>query len=327
MNIKELNSDYEKQINKLAGNNLLQSFAWGEFQVSAGQNIFRLGVEDEGELVAAILIIKIGLPLGRSYYYIPRGPMNFSKDIWQLFLQELKKRGRKDKTIFVRFEPFIESKKLPDCFESDNQIVRKSKRHTQPPVTWITDLKLSEEDLLSGMHSKTRYNIRLAEKKGVTIEKTIEEKNITDFYRLLEKTTKRGEFAGHPRSYYSKELTELAKTKNAVLYLAEYENKYIAGILVSFFGDTVTYLHGASDYEHRNIMAPFLLQWQALKEAKASGFTTYDWHGITLEENHAWAGITRFKQGFPGRAYEFTGTYDLILQPLWYQAYRNLQKN
>jgi lipid II:glycine glycyltransferase (peptidoglycan interpeptide bridge formation enzyme) len=106
------------------------------------------------------------------------------------------------------------------------------------------------------------------------------------------------------------------------LYLVYYKNQVIAGNIVSFFGDTVTYVHGASSYEHRRVMAPYLLQWQVIKKAKEKGYRHYDFYGIDEEK---WPGITRFKKGFGGEGIKYPGTYDLILNKKWYYVYKTLR--
>ena len=326
MNWIELTGENKEQINELAGDNLLQSWIWGEFQLKAKQKIFRYGLKEGNNLTESLLLIKYDLPLGWSYLYIPRGPGLREQKNWPEIYKNLIKLADKEKAVFIRIEPYLNGEDLPEIFKKSGKIVKKAKRAIQPAVTWLTDLTQSDDDLLISMHHKTRYNIRLAKKKGVEVKISTEEKYISDFYKLMEATSGRNQFAPHPRSYYTKELEVLGQTKNAALFLALYQEKVIAANLVTFFGKRATYLHGASDYEHRKLMAPYLLQWQAILEAKSRGCVRYDWHGITLDKNHPWAGITRFKQGFGGEVNKFPGTFDIILQPIIYKAYRAIQK-
>jgi peptidoglycan pentaglycine glycine transferase (the first glycine) len=169
------------------------------------------------------------------------------------------------------------------------------------------------------MHQKTRYNIRLAEKKGVKIYEAGPEK-FDDFWQLMTVTCERDKYRLHSRNYYAQMLAEKKLIK---LYLAEFKNKPIAAVLASFSGDTVTYMHGASANDERNVMAPFLLQWEIIKSAKLAGYKYYDFYGI---DEKKWPGVTRFKKGFGGEEINYTGTFDLVFNSTWYNIYKILRK-
>lgn len=178
------------------------------------------------------------------------------------------------------------------------------------------------------MKQKTRYNIKLAEKKGVKIFVSREEKYITDFCRLVEITAKRDKITSHPEGYYRK-MFETIPGDILKLYIAEYEGKIIAANLVLFFGKTATYMHGASDNDHRSVMAPYLLQWRQILDAKKTGCERYDFGGVkTGAADSSWSGITKFKTGFAPSAEttKFPGSYDIILRLGKYNSYRTLQK-
>jgi lipid II:glycine glycyltransferase (peptidoglycan interpeptide bridge formation enzyme) len=146
------------------------------------------------------------------------------------------------------------------------------------------------------------------------------------FWRLMRATTKRDKIRSHPKDYYLKQLSffrggsDFVETK---LFLAEYQNRIVAANIIVFFGKTATYLHGASDYEYRHLMAPYLLQWEQIKEAKRHGYEIYDFWGIDEER---WPGVTRFKLGFGGREIEYVGAWDYVFQPMWYRAYKMAKK-
>jgi len=203
----------------------------------------------------------------------------------------------------------------------------------QPREILVMDISKSEEDLLAQMKQKTRYNIKLAEKKGVKIsviseQGTVNNKYLGEFLRLVEITAKRDKITSHPESYYRK-MFEIIPGDILKLYVAEYEGKIIAANLVLFFGRTATYMHGASDNEHRNLMAPYLLQWQQIVDAKKTGCGRYDFGGLkTGTDDNSWQGITKFKQGFAPetKTTKFPGCYDIILKPAKYNLYRALQK-
>ena len=333
----------------------LQSWEWGEFQKKFGRKIWRLGALENENLTAVTLIIKHNLPFGKSYLYCPRGPIVSIKylvsGIWyEKFLKEIVHLAKKEKSIFFRFEPINnKSQILNTKYKIQNTAP------IQPLHTLTLDLTKSDEELLSSMHPKTRYNIRLAERHGITVHRTrfTDPEMLKDdfeiFWPLLQKTAGRDGFNLHPKNYYWQMLNILipqpcddVPRPNVALYLAKYQNKILGANLMMFFGDTVTYLHGASSDEHRNVMAPHLLHWQIIREAKRLGYEYYDFWGI---DEQRWPGITRFKKGFAneaspdrspdasigtsvgsGHIIEFPGTFDLPIQKNWYKIYRLAKK-
>jgi peptidoglycan pentaglycine glycine transferase (the first glycine) len=294
----------------------LQSTEWGDFQQSEGRKVFNLFAEN-----TSALIIENNLYKNLSYLYCPRGPIG---KINEKFLDEIIGLAKKQKSIFFRFEP--QNEEQLSLFKK-NFLVKKT-LPIQPKTTLISDIIQNEDEILSKMHAKTRYNIRLAEKKDVVIEKfSGSDKNIAldNFIALLSQTSSRDNFGLHPASYYKKLLANIPFVK---LYMAKYQDQYIAGILLTFFGDTCTYLHGASSNEHRNVMSPYLLQWTAIKDAKLANLKYYDFWGIAPNDDpkHPWAGITRFKKGFGGEVINYPGTYDLVLNKFWYSLYALIRK-
>jgi len=190
----------------------------------------------------------------------------------------------------------------------------------------LLHLGAGEEEILSQMHQKTRYNINLAQKKGVEI--AIDNCAVKDFLQLLKKTEKRQQISMFSEKYF----TNILQIPFVKLYTAKYQGHIIAANIMVFFGGVATYLFGASDYEYRAMMAPYLLQWQAIKDAKAQNCRQYDFWGAapgnaTGRETN-WAGFTRFKMGFsPGaQLTEYLGTYEKAYSPIALGIYRFLQK-
>jgi peptidoglycan pentaglycine glycine transferase (the first glycine) len=306
---------------------LLQSWAWGEFQEKVGVKVLRLGVEDGGKLVAVASLIKRSSPLGMNYFYCPRGPIvNYklsiiNEKLFDFLLSEIKKIANKEKVIFLRIEPI-------DKINNSSFIINNS-LDVQVSKTIMLDLTKSEEELLAAMHQKTRYNIRLAEKKGVAIKESplsrgvAEGRGVSDdefekFWSLMSATVNRDGFRLHEKEYYKKMLS----TENIKLFFADYQNKIICAGIFSFFGDTAVYLHGASANENRELMAPHLLQWELIKKAKASGCKYYDFFGI---DEKKWPGVTRFKRGFSGEEMNYPGTFDVIFEKTKYKVYKFLR--
>ncbi|MBU0731410.1 peptidoglycan bridge formation glycyltransferase FemA/FemB family protein [Patescibacteria group bacterium] len=296
-----------------SGGSFLQSWAWGNFQHDYGRDVKRIAVEQDGEIIAGAQIISYQLPAKRTYFFSPRGPVVFH----DLILEKIREMAPKDNCLFWKLEPMEE-----DVAEKLN--LRKV-QDVHPKKTLILDITPEEDELLKNMKPKTRYNIRLAKKKGVKIRVSSEVEALDKFYDLLNATADRQQIRVFPRSYYQLMVHILEEQSLAKVYLAEYEGEVIAANLMLAFGHTMTYLHGGTSQDHRNVMAPQLLQWQAILDAKEAGLKRYDFFGIS-DEKPSWAGITRFKRGFGGEEVIYPGTFELPLNNMWYEAYRVVKK-
>jgi lipid II:glycine glycyltransferase (peptidoglycan interpeptide bridge formation enzyme) len=201
----------------------------------------------------------------------------------------------------------------------------------QPPDTVLLDLDKSEEELLGAMKPKWRYNIRLAEKKGVVIEEAGLE-DLGEFYRLYRATALRDRIALHPQRYYER-LFALASgyprapsrpAPDIRLWIARHEGEALAAIVTLFRGEEAVYLYGASSDSKRNLMPAYALQWAAIRAAKAALCREYDFFGIppSDDQNHPMAGLYRFKTGFGGRIVHRAGSWDYPLHPVAYRAFR-----
>ena len=314
----------------------LQSEEWRKFQKSVGRKAHSIS----GDNFYASIIEHI-LPIVGGYFYIPRGPVvtEHGTQNMEQGLKELIKLAKKENAGWIRIEP--SNSRILDLIGS-NWRVAKAPHDMQPKELFIIDIANPEEELLAEMKAKTRYNIRLAEKRGVIVREISNKKYIEEFLRLIKVTAERDKITPHPESYYEK-MTETIPSDILKLYVAEYQGKIIAANLVVFYGNVCTYLHGASDNEYRNVMAPYLLQWQQIKDAKAVGCKKYDFGGVSTNylptgqagesKMHAritndWSGITRFKLGFslktmPAR---FPGCYDIIISRRRYWIYRLIQR-
>ncbi|MFH1900161.1 MAG: peptidoglycan bridge formation glycyltransferase FemA/FemB family protein [Patescibacteria group bacterium] len=315
----------------------LQSWDWGEFnQKILNSQIKRIALIDENELKMLGLVIEKKLPLNQSYWYCPRGLvwnknyMDKEAQGYGLIMKKINKDlGGK---IFLRNLPPVQKKEhligfLKRLKFKEPKILINSE---EPEETILLDLDKAEEELLKNMHPKTRYNIKLAEKKGIRIRKMIletKDNDISIFYGLSAQTAKRNKINIYGKKYYTDLINFFTKKECAAqikLYIAEYQNKPLSSIMVVYFGSTATYLHGASSNEHRDLMPNYLIQWQAILDAKKSGIKIYDFWGIS-QENQQWAGITKFKKGFGGEVFTFLGTWDYILNKKWYTIFRLLR--
>ncbi len=287
----------------------LQSWQWGRFQERYGHTVIRLQKDQ-----LAIQLIVHTLPAGRTYLFSPYGPVghaNFMSGLLDLITAE----ATKHKAVFWRYENLHEA-------------IGGNKAHDiHPHYTWVTPL-VDSETMLANMKSKWRYNIRLAERKGVTVRVSSDVKDVRIVHELLSNTAQRQGISIHLQMYYQLMLDELGPDGMAKLYLAEHDGNVVAANLMIGFGSTMTYVHGGSNHEYRSLMAPHALQWKAMMDAYEAGYTQYDFFGIAPPDqlDHPWAGITRFKQGFGGELREYSGTYEVPLNKMWYNAYSLAKK-
>lgn len=326
MEVQEINDKgkWDGFLGGLTKSQFLQSWAWGEFKRGLGAKIWRLGIIKNEDLVGVCLLSRTPLPLHNNYLYAPRGPVfSFrlnSEEIsegFKLLTDKIKEIARQENSIFLKIEPAIEK---PFSLNL-SKIGCHPAKSIQPPDTVILDLTKTEEQLLAEMHPKTRYNIRLAERKGVKIIFSQNKKDIGVFYKLCCEVNEREKINSFSRSYYEKMLDVFGSKLKIIK--AEFEGKTLAINLNLDFGDMETYNHGASCSEVRNVMAPHLLQWEAICKAKKEGYKYYDFRGIapTDDPNHKWAGITRFKKSFGGQVIHYLGAYDFVFKSLLHQLY------
>lgn len=302
-----------------------QTKTWAKFrEATKGEKKIEINAEKKYYAI----IQKIPLPMGKSWLYCNRGPVfeELSENAFDEFLSKTKELARKENSVFLRIEPPYEKNKAEKYSKLCKKLGFKD-AHTshQPEVTLIIDLTKSENEILAQMKQKGRYNIRLADKKGVKIK---ESKDADSFYKILKETTTRDKFTPHGKDFYKKMIEILGEKDFAKMYLAEYEGETIAGIIVTFYQDTATYYYGASSNKHRNVMAPYLLQWHAIKEAKSRNMKKYDFLGISPPDakNHPWQGVTEFKMKFGGEIVEYVKAKEFIYKPFWYWVIRIAKK-
>lgn len=297
-------------------NNLFQGKDWLSFQESYGRKMISFEKNDA---------FGVSLPLyfGKRFVWLQKAPSNLKN------LEELKRLGKD--VVFVRIEPGIVDSKAVK--KTGLKAVAKGALlagQKSPKATQVLDISKAEEEILAGMKPKTRYNIRLAEKKGVTVRISDRPEDVEIFYELLLKTSGRnkGEYMPHPKEYYRKMMESLAPSGSLKIVFAEYKGEPIAGIMISVSGEVATYLHGGFSDVHREVMAPYLCHWEAIKQVKAQGARFYDFWGVAESDDPAdpWAGITRFKKGFGGETVVFAGAFDLVLNPFWYNVFSVMAK-
>jgi len=326
----------------------LQSFEWGEFQKKLGKKVWRIALLRKGIKVMLAQIILEKLFLGKTFFYIPFGPV-FSQDIFlkgkrkalEILASELKKMTKKERAFFLKIEPKT-TLPLLDIF------VPQTKR-IQPQQTLILKLSVPLEVIFENLHHKTRYNIKLAQKKGIEVKEVNfqdldsnqKEKYFKIFWRLLKKSSQRKKFFLHPKEYYKTLLFDFGKPSKKegtinyfqpLVFFAIYQKKFIATNLVLVFGKEMICLQGGSDYKFRNLMAPHLLQWMQIERAKNLGISFYDLWGI---DDQKLPGLSRFKRGFVslkilkekiGKEIQYPEGKEIVFQKLWYIFYKIARK-
>lgn len=313
--------------------NFLQSEYWGKLKSRTGWKPLYLQLCYRGEKVPLLVLVRT-FKGTLSLAYVPHGPqMHVEQEDREYFINKLSHdliEFLPLGTFFIRYDLLwaeIGADNFPDSMKFSG--IYKAPMDIQPPDTVIIDLIRAEDEILDSMHKKTRYNIRLAVKKGVVISRG-SENDLDDWYNLYKTTAERDKIALHGLEYYKKVFAVARETKGApevCLLLANHENDLLAGIVVVLDGKKATYLYGASSNVKRNLMPAYALQWEAMKMAKQFGCETYDMFGIppVNDPDHPMYGLYRFKTGFGGEVHHRLGAWDYKYSGLVYPLYRILE--
>lgn len=321
---------YDSFVRRHPKGHFLQTWEWGQVKKSMGWEPLPLILEENGEIRASLLILKRKLPvpgLKKCIFYSPRGPVVDieSEELCRVLFDGVSKVAAAHGAIFLKIDPDVKKSHagfgqiLRNCGLVQND-VGMDFEGVQPSFVFRLDITPSEIKLLENMHSKTRYNIRLAGKKGVTIREAESKKDLEDFYAILVETAKRDNFLIRGFEYFETIWDQMAENDMAKVFLAEHEGNAVSGTLALILGDKAWYLYGASSNEHRNIMPNYLIQWEMIRWAKSKGCTLYDFRGVSgdLDESNPLYGLYRFKKGFNGDLVEFTGEWDKVYSRFFY---------
>ncbi|MCB8981866.1 MAG: peptidoglycan bridge formation glycyltransferase FemA/FemB family protein [Ardenticatenaceae bacterium] len=317
---------------------ILQTTNWARLKNRFGWTSHRVWMRQEGKLVAGAQVLYRSAAAGMvKMAYIPHGPLvNWDDDeqVAVLFNQ-IDQSVYERRASILKIEPLLwQSETMTPKWHAICQ------RHNllpdtdtiQPPNTVMVDLRPSPDDILAQMKQKTRYNIRLAAKKDVMVRQG-NLKDIPAFNKLMRQTGERDQFGVHTPMYYYAAFEIFQPMDQVALFLAEYEGRPLAGVMVFTLGETAAYLYGASSNEERQRMPTYAVQWAAMEWAKARGCQRYDLWGIPdapedeLEANFAdrhdglW-GVYRFKRGFGGQIQRTIGAADRVYNKLVYKLYQ-----
>lgn len=294
---------------------IFQTKEWEDFKLKTGwQKSWR---------VFDILVLEKKIPLLGSMLYSPMMSRDQTKlSMEKIFLDQIKKIASDEKTVFYRME---------SCEESGNDIdpiksgYIKAFEEMQPEHTLIIDLTMSEDDILTQMKQKGRYNIKIAEKNDLKFgQGTVE-----DFFKLYEQMAKRQKITYRNKSYFQTLVDILAPKEYVQIFSTKaVDGTVLASAIIVFYKDACTYLFGGSCDEQREKMAPYKLHWEVMLEAKRRGCKYYDMFGIAPndDEKHPWAGVTRFKKQFGGAELASLGSWDLILSSAKYKMFKLAEK-
>ncbi len=313
----------------------LQLWEWGQVKEGMGWQKLPLILEENGEIRGALLILKRRLPLPglkKSIFYAPRGPVVDvdQEELNRHLFAGAAKAAREHGAIFLKIDPDIINDDvtykeiLHNCGFKENQ-TGLNFEGVQPRFVFRLDIAPSEIKLLENMHSKWRYNIRLAGKKGVMIRPAQDKADLAAFYEILQETAQRDKFLIRGYEYFEWIWDYMVGNNYARIFIAEHEGKIISATLAMITGDKVWYLYGASSNKKRNFMPNYLIQWAMIQWARDMGCSLYDFRGVSgdLDESNPLYGLYRFKKGFGGELTEFMGEWDQVYSPLFYWLWNN----
>ena len=319
-------TEEDKKIFDKAARHPLQSWAWGEFREQTGVDVWRLmDAEKEAGEVYQITWHKIP----KTKFFIGYCPKSAIPD--KEALEAIKKEAEKKGAVLVKFEPNERNRekeiKKIEVLKKDFSFKEGKPLFTK--YTFQLDISKSEEELLKNMHQKTRYNIRLAEKRGVRIVEDNSEQGFVEYWKLTEETTKRQKFFAHTKSYHQKMWQTMIRDGSGHILKAIYEGKVLTTWVLFELNGVLYYPYGASTEKNREVMASNLMMWEAIRLGKKHGCKMFDMWGSlgpVPDSKDPWFGFHRFKQGYGGELTEFVGTYDLVVRPALYQIYTMAEK-
>lgn len=301
----------------------LQSWEWGEFRKLTNVEVSRYLETNKNTINNVFQVTWHKIPFFDKYIgYCPKSVVP-SKEVIDFLTIEGKKRG----AIMIKFEPNARGIGEMEHFKKDLRFVPGKPLFTK--YSFVLDINKSEEELLKGMHQKTRYNIRLAEKRGVLIVEDNSLEAFEEYWKLTEETTKRQGFYSHTKSYHQKMFNVMTKSGKGHLLKAVYKDEVITTWMIFILNNKIYYPYGASSTKHREVMANNLMMWEVIKLGKKNKCTSLDMWGSMGPEpdaNDPWYGFHKFKQGYGGELVEFLGTYDLVISSIGYKFYVGAEK-
>ena len=333
LTIKEVTDKktWENFLEKNAASSFLQSWYWGEFHSNIGHPIYRTGFYNHEKLVGIMLSI-VESAKRAKYLTVPAGPIIDWQNTESIdtFLTEIKRQATSEKCIFVRVRPqMVVNDFSKHLFQKIG--FRSAPAHLHAELTSQLDITKSEEQLLANMRKATRYEIKKAINQQIKITTTDNPDAIKKFYELQLLTAKRQDFVPFSYKYLYQQFKVFTQEKKALLYSAEFEDKLLAQAFIIFYNQEAAYHYGASTQEGRKYPGAYLIQWEAIKEAKRRTMQRYNFWGVAPEEqkSHRFYGLSIFKRGFGGVDLEYLHAQDLVINKPKYiinSAVENIRK-
>jgi lipid II:glycine glycyltransferase (peptidoglycan interpeptide bridge formation enzyme) len=322
MDLRLLGDSHKTAYNQTV-THVIQSWEWGEFRKKLGLPLLRYGLFTNDQLTTAFQMTLHTIPfLSKKVGYMPKGPIP-TKDL----AQALEQLSTEYNCAFIKLEPNVEKDSLKPY-----SVYPKFQPSPKPLFTkynFVLDLTPSQDELMKNMHSKTRYNIRLAEKRGVTVEISDTDKAFKTFLKLHFETTDRQGFHSHNNNYHTLAWETLRAAGMAKVAIAYFQKKPLSAWMLYTFKDVLYYPYGGSSVEHKEVMANNLLAWEVIKYGQSLGLKNFDMWGALGPEpdpKDPWYGFHRFKSGYGGKLVEYLGTYDLVFNDPLYWAFTSVDK-
>ena len=299
-----------------------QSWNWGEVQQKLGNVIYRLGFYDGEKLIGVLLVVEIKAKRGH-YLYLRHGPvfLHFSENNFEFALQEVKAIAKKTGASFIRISRFPKLPEVDGNYFKSKKFIKSAIQIIDAEVCFVLNLDTPINDLLAGMRKSHRYLIKKASQYNIEVIKSKKSQDIELFLPLYKDLSRQKHFV--PHKGLKEEFDIFGKDDESMLFLAKYEGKIIAGAMIDFVGNTAMYRHGSSDKNFNNVPASYVLQWEAIQEAKKRGIKLYNFWGVAPPDavNHPWKGISLFKTGFGGEYEYYFPTFDLPLRISYVKNY------
>lgn len=293
--------------------NFLQSWYWGEFHKNLGQDIIRTGFYKNNKLIGVMLSIVEDAKRGR-HLIIPGGPIIDWKDeeIVNAFVREIKKIAYLNDCAFIRIRPQL----LSDDFSKNlfkDLGFSQAPMHLHAQLTSQIDITKTEDEILANMRKNTRYEIRKAEKENIKITTSVDPKDIRKFYNLQVETSVRQKFVPFSYDYLHEQFKVFAENNFTLLYSAYHGTTLLAQAFIIFYGNEAVYHYGTGTEEGRRYPGAYLIQWEAIREAKKRGLKRYNLWGVANNPKHRFYGLSIFKRGFGGEDVEYLPAQDLVI--------------
>ncbi|MBI2054276.1 MAG: peptidoglycan bridge formation glycyltransferase FemA/FemB family protein [Candidatus Staskawiczbacteria bacterium] len=333
MEVREITNkgEWENFLSDIEEKTFLHSWNWGEFNKNMGFKLWRFGVFEQEKLAATALVLKITAKRG-VFLFIPHGPLiadqpdeKSKREILESILSKLKILAKEEKAAFIRISPLFPGNGENEKIFKDLGF-RSSPMHSSAyEATWKLNINYPEDELIKSMRKTTRYLIKKAEQnKSIEIIKSRDYGDIETYQKLNKAVSERRGFVPFSDDFIKKEFEAFFDDKEALFIFGKYDNKIAAGAMVIFWKEIGFYHQAASLAEFAKFSIPYLLQWEAIKEARSRGCLIYDFWGFIDPEKfprHPWAGPTLFKMGFGGYKREYVKAQDFIISKKYWLNY------